>query len=47
MTSTQTAAQQLAIAIARLRLAERDAGQAIARVSYQLAVTRTRYQIQP
>lgn len=47
MTSTQTAAQQLAIAVARLRIAERDARQAIARIGDQLAATRTQYQIQP
>lgn len=46
-TATRTAATQLAQAIARYRLAERDAQQATARVSYALAVVRTRYQIQP
>lgn len=46
MSDTQIAAQQLAQAIARLRQAERNASQAVARISYAFAVVRTRFQIQ-
>ena len=45
MSDTQIAAQQLAQAIARLRRAERLAGESIARVSLRFAVVRTRYQL--
>jgi hypothetical protein len=47
MSPTQQAAQQLAQAIARFRLADRDAQQAIARISYTYAVVRTHHRIQP
>lgn len=47
MTDIQLAAQHLARAIAQLRLAERDAGQSIARLGWTYAVVRTRLQIQP
>lgn len=47
MSATQIAAQNLAVAIARFRLADRDAGQAVARVELALTAVRTRYQIQP
>lgn len=46
MSDTQIAAQQLAQAIARLRRAERLAGESIARISFAFAVVRTRFQIQ-
>lgn len=45
-TSTQQAAEALAIAIARFRLADRDAGLAVTRVELTLTTVRTRYQIQ-
>jgi phage shock protein A len=47
MSPTQQAAQQLAQVIARFRLAERAAEQAVARISYTYAVVRTHHRIQP